>query len=193
MRKFLALASILLASLTPACVLAQGFNPAAAPPWVYADNYGRWAFQGQAPNTYTFTPAQLYAACQVTQLNFQNKPTFGAFSNTVALAPVFIQDVNGANSEVVTPGSYLAPTSTTCGVNIAPVNSHITFNLHSGTGGLQESLNALGASGFYTVVLSPEWYKLVSGIASVNATLTASVTPADIIANATCASKRGPG
>ena len=57
MRKFLALASILLASLTPACVLAQGFNPAAAPPWVYADNWPL-GLPGQAPNTYTFTPAQ---------------------------------------------------------------------------------------------------------------------------------------
>lgn len=187
MRKALStIATLLAVGLTlalPGLAAAQGFNPAAAPPWVYADNYGRFAFQGQAPNTYTFSNV---SGCQVTQLNFANKPTFYAFGDAVALAPVFIADVNGANSEVVTPGSYLTPTQLSCGVNISPANNHTTFTLQSGTAGLQEALNALGATGFYTVVLSPEWYKLVSGIASVNATLTSSVTPADLITNASC-------
>lgn len=187
--KIASLGVILLASLTPA--FAQGFNPAGGPPWVYADNYGRWSFQGQAPDTYTFTPINLYAGCTATQLNFQNKPTFLVFSDTVGFAPVFIQDVNGANSEVVTPTSVFTPTSTTCGAVLSPANPHTTFNLQSGTGGLEETLNALGTSGFYTVVLSPEWYKLVSGISSVNAALTNSVTPADIITNATCDASAG--
>src|SRR5580698_3903290 len=113
MRRIIASIVFLLASLTPA--LAQGFNPAGAPPWVYADNYGRWAFQGQAANTYTFSPLNSVNGCQVTQLNFANKPTFYAFANSVALAPVLIADNNSANSEVVTPSTYLTPTSTTCG------------------------------------------------------------------------------
>lgn len=166
---------------------AQGFVPAAAPPWVYADNYGRWALQGQAQNTYTFTPANL---CNITQLNFTSRGIFAAFGSNVALAPVFIQDKNPANSEVVTPGSAFTPTDTTCGANLSPVNNHTTFSLQSGSGGLQEAINALGGSTApyaYTIVLSPEWYKLVSNIGSQNATLANSTTPADVITNATCA------
>ena len=181
MRRIIAIVAFLLASLTPALVFAQGFNPAGAPPWVYADNYGRWAFQGQAPNTYTFSNV---SGCQVTQLNFSNKPTFYAFGDTVALAPVLIADVNSAESEVVTPGSYLTPTQESCGPALSPANSHTTFTLQSGTGGLQEALNVTSGP----VILSGEWYKLISGIASLNATLTSAVTPANVIGSATCAS-----
>jgi hypothetical protein len=184
MRKMLAGLIFALASLTPA--FAQGFVPAAAPPWVYADNYGRWTIQGQNANSYSFTPASV---CQITNLNFKNQPSFFAFGSTVTLAPVYISDVNGANSEVVTPGSAATQTQSACSVNLSPANSHTTFTLQSGTGGLQEAINTLGGSTKtvpYTIVLSPEWYKLVSGIASVNATLTNAVTPADIITNAIC-------
>jgi hypothetical protein len=167
----------LLALLTPVCVVAQGFVPAGGPPWVYADNYGRWVLQGQHANTYTFQVSG-FSPCQITQLNFENQSTFYAFSNTVALAPMFIQDNNSANSEVVTPGSFLTPTSTTCGPTLAPTNAHITFSLQSGTGGLQEAINVRsGKGGLWTVVLSNEWYKLISGIAGSNATLTSSITP----------------
>lgn len=187
MRKLMQIVLCLAAALMlTAGALAQGFVPAAAPSWVFADNYGRWTIQGQNANSYTFTPASL---CQITNLNFKNQPTFFAFGSTVALAPVYISDVNGANSEVVTPGSAATQTQNACSVNLSPANSHTTFTLQSGTGGLQEAINTLGGSTKtvqYTVVLSPEWYKLVSGIASVNAALTNAVTPADIIANATC-------
>jgi hypothetical protein len=184
MRKWLAVAILAVASLTPA--LAQGFIPAQGPAWVYADNYGRWAIQGQTANSYSFTPASI---CQITQLNFQNQTSFFAFGSRVALAPVFVQDINSANSEVVTPGSAATQTQAACSVNIAPVNSHTSFTLQSGSGGLQEAINTLGnTASNYTIVLSPEWYKLISGIASQNATLTDSITPADVIANATCAS-----
>ena len=186
MRKILTAVAIFLASLTP--ILAQGFVPAAAPPWVYADNYGRWAIQGQTPDSYSFSPASV---CQVNQLNFQNTSVFFAFGSQVALAPVLVADVNGANSEVVTPGSAATQTAVACSVNISPVNSHTTFSLQSGTGGLQEAINALGGSTKtvpYTVVLSPEWYKRIQGISSLNAALTASVTPAGVIGNATCTS-----
>lgn len=186
MRKMLAGLFLALVSLTPA--FAQGFVPAAAPPWVYADNYGRWTIQGQNANSYSFTPA---SACQITNLNFKNQPTFFAFGSTVALAPVYISDVNGANSEVVTPGSAATQTQNACAVNLSPANSHTTFTLQSGTGGLQEAINTLGGSTKtvpYTIVLSPEWYKLISAISSVNATLTNAVTPADVITNATCSS-----
>jgi hypothetical protein len=121
-------------------------------------------------------------------LNFINSSTFYAFSNTAALAPVFIQDNNQANSEVVTPGSFLAPTETTCGPALSPVNSHTTFSLQSGTGGLQEALNVRSGKNVSMIVISGEWYSLISGIAGNNATLKASVTPADVLTNAICTS-----
>lgn len=186
MRKAIAFIVFLLASLTPA--FAQGFNPAGAPPWVYADNYGRWSFQGQAPSTYTL---QNVNGCQVTQLDYQNRPTFYAFANTVALAPVFVQDVNSANSEVVTPGSFLTPTQLACGPSIAPANAHTTFNLQSGTGGLQEAINSVGnstASYMTTIIVSQEWYKLLGSISGSNATLTSTATPAQVLGTVTCSS-----
>jgi hypothetical protein len=183
-RKLIAVCALALGSLTPAT--AQGFPPAAAPPWVYADNFGRWSIQLQTPSTYTFSPT---STCYFTQLNYSGKQ-FYAFSNAVALAPVFVQDANSANSEVVTPGSYQTPTSTTCGVNISPSNSHkINATLNSGSGGLQEAINAIGASTApyqTTIILSQEWYKLIASIYSQNATLAASYSPAQVIANATC-------
>jgi hypothetical protein len=182
MRRILASLAFLLASLTP--VFAQGFLPAGSPPWVFADNYGRWSFQNQAANVFSFTPLNSINGCQVTQLNFANKPTFYAFSDAIALAPIYIADVNSANSEVVTPGSYFTPTSTTCGVNLSPANSHTTFTLQSGTGGLQEALNAMKGGG--TILLSSQWYGLISGIANANATLTNQITPAGVITSAAC-------
>jgi hypothetical protein len=185
MRKLYLLTSIALVALAvPRFAGAQGFIPAGAPPAVYADNYGRWAIAGQAANSYVFTPGSV---CQITQLNFQNQPTFYAFSDTLALAPVLVADVNSANSELVTPGSFLTPTQTTCGANLSPSHSHTTFTLQSGTGGLQEAINAVGGYNAPTpveIILSPEWYKLVSYISNQNSTL-ASTTPASIIAAAT--------
>lgn len=186
MRKFGLLTSIaLLALAVPGLSVAQGFIPAGSPPAVYADNYGRWAIQGQLKNSFTLSPGSV---CQVTQLNFRNKPTFYAFSDTLALAPVLIADVNSANSEVVTPGSYFTPTQEACGANLSPNNDHTTYTLQSGTGGLQEALNQVGGTTApypYVIYLSPEWYKLVSGISGLNPSLAAEISPAGIIASVT--------
>lgn len=190
MRKLFAKLSFLLAALPlalifPTVTVAQGFIPSQAPPWVFADDYGRFALQGQNTNTWTFSPANI---CQITQLGFKNKNTFYAFSDALALAPVLIADVNGANSEVVTPGSYFVPTQNTCGVNMSPANSHTTFTLQSGTGGLQEALNSVGgpnATYAHVIYLTPNWYSLVSGISSLNSTLAASVSPQSIIGSVT--------
>lgn len=184
MRRIVASLAFLLASLAPVYAVAQGFVPAGGPPWVFADNYGRWVIQGQRANTYTFRVSG-NSPCSITQLNFVNQSTFYAFSNTAALAPVFVQDINSANSEVVTPGSFLAPTSTSCGPALAPVNAHTTFSLQSGTGGLQEALNIRNGKPT-PIILSDAWYALVSGISGSNATLANSTTYADVITNATC-------
>lgn len=184
----LAIMTLLLAITT--IVSAQGFIPAQAPPWVYADNYGRWAIQSQGANTYTFQRST--QNCLVTQLDFKNKTTFYAFANTLALAPVLISDITQANSEVVTPGSYFTPTQSSCGANLSPANNHTTFTLQSGTGGLQEALNAVGATTapYVSVIyLTPEWYKLISNISGQNATLAASVQPQLVINAATCSTQ----
>ena len=184
MRKLIAALGLLLAaSLTPA--FGQGFIRSSYPAWVYADNYGSWSLPGQNANTYSFTPSSI---CQVTQIDNQNQLTFFAFSSNVAAGPVFVQDINSANSEVVTPTSAATQTQSTCAVSIAPVNSHVTFNLQSGSGGLQEAINAVGAStASYptTIVLSANWYRLLAGISTQNATLANQVTPASVIAAAT--------
>ncbi|HUD76070.1 MAG TPA: hypothetical protein VMQ76_13440 [Terracidiphilus sp.] len=189
MRRNFASIVVLLALVLPAVfvrpVHSQGFNPAQAPPWVFADNFGRWVLPGQVPNTYTFQVSG-FSPCQITKLNFGDSATFYAFAATDGLAPVFIRDTNAANSEVVTPGTYLAPTAESCGPALAPVNNHTTFWLQSGTGGLQEAINSVGSATaqYPTVIyLTPEWYKLVSQISSQNSTL-AAITPATIKAAA---------
>jgi hypothetical protein len=189
MRKKFASIAVLLALMLPAAfvvpVQAQGFNPAQSPPWVFADNYGRWVLQGQLPNTFTFQVSG-FSPCQITNLGFGNTPTFYAFSDAVGLAPVFIQDNNASQSEVITPSVYLAPTPQSCGPSLSALNTHTTFSLQSGTGGLQEAINTVGGftASYPTVVfLTPEWYKLVTGISSQNSTL-AAITPATIIAAA---------
>ena len=187
MRRVSASIVFLLALLAPVASLAQGFIPAQAPPWVFADNFGRWAIQNQQANTYTFQVSGL-SPCQITKLNFGDSATFYAFSNTVGLAPVFVADASAAESEVLTPGSFLPPTQSSCGPAIAPVNSHVTFTLQSGTGGLQEAVNSVGAvtaSWPTTIFLTPEWYKLVNAITTQNSTL-ASITPSYIKSHAIC-------
>jgi hypothetical protein len=194
MRKLMATMVCALAALLPALTCgvaaAQGFIPSEAPPWVFAGDYGRWALQGQGANVWSFSPGSI---CQITQLNYQNKPTFYAFSNTLALAPVLVSDITSSKSEVVTPGSFFTPTQSSCGANLSPVNSHTTFTLQSGTGGLQEALNAVGGTATTSanssqgtvIYLSKSWYGAISSIGGMNATLAAQVTPASVIASVT--------
>ena len=187
MRKLIAVLGLLLVSLTPA--FGQGFVGSSYPAWVYADNYGSWSLPGQNANTYSFTPSSI---CQITQLNNQNQLTFFAFASNVAAGPVFVQDINSANSEVVTPSGAATQTQSTCAVSISPVNSHTTFTLQSGSGGLQEAINAVAAANASyptPIVLSANWYRLIAGISTQNATLANQVTPASVIAAATCTSK----
>ena len=184
MRKAFASVLFLLASLTP--VIAQGYNPPAAPPWAYANNYGYWAFPGQAANTFTFTPLNSINGCQVTNVDFAGTPTFAPFSNPIALAPVFISDIQPANSEIVTPSSAFTSNSTTCGAVLPAVNNHVTFTLQSGTGGLQEALNSNAtytASYPTTIYLTPQWYNNIFGIRNTNTTLNA-ITPLTVLAAA---------
>lgn len=187
MRKVFASIVVLLALLAPVSSLAQGFLTAQAPPWVFADNFGRWAIQGQVPNTFMFQVSG-FSPCSIVALNFENRATFYAFADTVGLAPVFVADANAANSEVLTPTTFVAPTPQSCGPALAALNQHNTFTLQSGTGGLQEAVNFVGsptASWPSTILLTPGWYNLIGAIGTQNATL-AAITPAYVKSHAIC-------
>jgi hypothetical protein len=111
--------------LALAFVGAQAQNTTFPAPWYFAANYGNWTITGQQANTYTFFPTSL---CQVP--NAQTG-TFFPFATT---APVYVQDVVAANSEVLTP-SAIIQTSAQCGITISPSHSHYSFWLRSGTVG----------------------------------------------------------
>ncbi len=83
---------------------------------------------------------------------------FAAFS---AGTPIKIVDSNPNLTEVATPSSvYISA----CSVNMATVYNHVPpFYLTSGTGGLQEAINANQTKdGPNTIVLNAEWYKLIA-------------------------------
>lgn len=125
----------------------------------YAVDYGQWAIRGQSPNLFQFSPGGLCAASA-------SGSNFFPFATN---APVLITDATPANSEVVTIAN---PTngSSTCGFTASPSNSHTSFQVSSGTGGLQESLNALAVIGGQTtivpakIVLDRNWYVLASSV-----------------------------
>jgi hypothetical protein len=96
--------------------------------------------------------------------------------------PVAINDVVPTNSEVFTP-TATTNGATTCGFSGSPVNSHTTFQLQSGSSGLQEAIayQSLYNAPTYDVVLDKEWYQLQAGIAG----FTNGSTAAQIIAKVT--------
>lgn len=122
-----------------------------------ASSYGSWLIQSQQANTYQFSPVSY---CQVPQ---QGGGLFVPFATN---APIYIADSTSANSEVVTPSSVITG-SAYCGVVVSPANQHYTFSMRSGTGGLQEALNALAIpTTAYpaTIVLDRNWYANASVI-----------------------------
>lgn len=146
---------------------AQTANTPFPVPAFYASAFGNWSIKGQDPNTYTF---QGRSICNS---NAQNM-TFFVFNTN---APVWIADSNTANSEAVIP-SAIVNTAGSCGVTVSTANSHFTFQLRSGTGGLQEALNSLAgaASSPAEVVLDRNWYAQAANVPG--------KTPAAIIAAA---------
>lgn len=118
---------------------------------IVASQYGTWKIQGYSPNTYSFSPSSCNAAGPNGQLAF----TVGT--------PIRIVDGNPNLSETVTP-TVVTTNNQTCAVSIAPVNAHsLPFYLTSATGGLQEAINQnLTQPATNTIILSNEWYQLVS-------------------------------
>jgi hypothetical protein len=127
----------------------------------YAADYGTWQIKGQAANSYTFQPGTL---CQVPA------PNTGSFYPFSTNASIYIQDATQSNSELVTPSST-TNTNALCSVTVTALNNHYSFNLMSGTGGLQEVLNQISSSNAYPTIvwLDRSWYSAINSIPTQNA------------------------
>jgi hypothetical protein len=117
---------------------------------IIAAQYGEFRVTGSTIGGFSFPPA----TCQVSG-GGQN---FAAFS---AGTPIKIVDGNPNLTEVATPTSvYIGA----CSVNMTTAHNHVPpFYLTSGTGGLQEAINAnQTTNGPNTILLNAEWYQLIA-------------------------------
>jgi hypothetical protein len=147
--KLIVFFALILAAFGAALGSAQVATTPFTAPIFYASSFGLWSINSQAPNTFVFQGRTLCNGAG------QNVNFFDFATN----APVWIADSNTANSEVKTP-SAIVQTAGTCGVTIAPSNSHYSFQLKSGTAGLLEAINTVKASGGIpaTVALDRNWW-----------------------------------
>lgn len=133
---------------------------------IVASQYGSY----QVPTVgqgYSFPPA----SCQIAG----GGKNFPAFKQSV---PVKIVDSDPTHTEIATPVAVNV-NNNNCSVSMSTTYNHISFYLTSGTGGLQEALNAGQVTGgANTVILDQQWYSLVTPgnpatvIASVQGTTT---------------------
>lgn len=134
----------------------------------YAVDYAQWAIKGQQPNYYLFSPNGLCTASASGQ-------QFFPFATN---APVLITDATPANTEVVTP-STVTNASSQCGFTGSPANSHTSFQVSSGTAGLQEALNVLAVLGGSTtmyparITLDRNWYAAAQSVPTTAAAIIA--------------------
>jgi hypothetical protein len=147
--------------------MAQG-NQTFTQRWYFASDFGQWAVRGQQANTYQWSPGTV---CNVSAVG--SSTSFFAFSTN---APVLISDITGptTNNEVVTPSS-VTQTNAYCTIAVSPSHNHYSFQVQSGTGGLQEALNAISPTAVVPAVvwLDRNWYSLANAVPS--------TTPAAII------------
>lgn len=158
---FLAALVLAVCGLTPA--LAQVGNP---PFQVYAEQYNAWSFTSVSANTYTFPGSNCWVSPQTSGVT----ASFFAFgnSNTSVYFPVYIQDVNPSDSEIVTPSS-LSTTPSACGFSASTTYSHTSFRVLSGTAGLQEAVYTNATPGTSSnvavnVLLDRNYYRLVAAL-----------------------------
>ena len=132
---------------------------------IIAAQYGDYQVTGTQDETSTTGFAFPLGTCQVSG----GGRNFSGFATGV---PLKIVDANPALVEVATPS---AVNIDACTVTVSTVHSHqLPYFLTSGTGGLQEAINANGTGqGANTVVLNAAWYELVPPTSS--ATVIASV------------------
>jgi hypothetical protein len=147
--------------------MAQG-NQTFTQRWYFASDFGLWAARGQQANTYQWSPGTV---CNVSAVG--SSTSFFAFNTN---APVLISDITGptTNNEVVTPSS-VTQTNAYCTIAVSPSHNHYSFQVQSGTGGLQEALNAISPTAVVPAVvwLDRNWYSLANAVPS--------TTPAAII------------
>jgi hypothetical protein len=117
---------------------------------IIAAQYGEFRVTGSTIGGFSFPPA----TCQVSG-GGQN---FAAFS---VGTPIKIVDGNPNLTEVATPTSVYI---NACSVNMTTAHPHVPpFFLTSGTGGLQEAINAnQTTNGPNTILLNAEWYQLIA-------------------------------
>lgn len=157
MRKKIALLG-LLCVLTVAA-MAQGALP---PTGVFAEQFNNWSLASQSANTYTFTGTNCF---NYPLVNGSLQPYF-VFGPTAAAYPIYIQDANPSNSEIVTPSS--TSTTTPCGFSASTTYTHTSFTVLSGTAGLQDAVGTLASSATpvrpSVVYIDAYYYQLVSGL-----------------------------
>ncbi|MGB8538935.1 MAG: glycosyl hydrolase family 28-related protein [Acidobacteriaceae bacterium] len=137
---------LLLLATIPCFTVVRGQNGGQ----IIAAEYGEFKVSGSSSGGFSFPPA----TCQVSG----GGRNFAAFS---VGTPIKIVDSNPNLTEVATPSSvYIGA----CSLNMATVYTHVPpFYLTSGTGGLQEAINANQTNdGPNTIVLNAEWYKLIT-------------------------------
>jgi hypothetical protein len=115
---------------------------------LYAANFGHWTASPTAEGNRWSNPGQCYGT--------SGGIVFPLFSTS---APIQIVDLaNSANTETVTP-TLVNYSVGGCSVFYSATHAHTNYYLQSGTFGLQEALNWAG-SGYYEVVLTPDWTAL---------------------------------
>lgn len=156
MRKLISSIVALIFAASCAAGFAQG-NQTYQQRWFFASDFGQWSVRGQQANTYQWSPGTV---CNVSAN--ASATSFFAFNTN---APVLIVDATPANSEVLTPSAVTA-TPSFCGITTAPANQHYSFQVVSGTGGLQEVLNSASptAPAPAVVWLDRNWYALANAV-----------------------------
>jgi len=159
-KQLLSITFLLLAAMGSVAPMADA-QTASTPftaPWYYASSFNLWSINQQSPNTYIFQ-GRTICNSQAQNINF-----FDFATN----APVLIADSNTAKSEVVTPSSIIN-TAGSCGVAIAPANNHFTYQLRSGTAGLQEALNVLKGQAIPSLILlDRNWWAAANNMPGTN-------------------------
>lgn len=135
-------------------------NPATS-----GSNAGRYGLTAWAINNQRVASQFNYDIDATTQNGFSGTFTFPISACTQALtfggnrnvnpfatnASVNIVDLTSANTEVVN-GVVPTYSGTTCSLALAALNTHSSFHLRSGTCGLREAINDLGANGGEIVI-----------------------------------------
>jgi hypothetical protein len=156
MRKLKQIFGSIVALVLAATAAVPAFAQAYPQKVYFAADYGTWQIKGQTANSFTFQPGTL---CQVPA------PNTGSFYPFNTNASVYVQDSTAASSELLTP-SATTNTNALCSVTVTALNNHYSFNLMSGTGGLQETLNQISSGNVYAAVvyLDRNWYQAVNSI-----------------------------